>query len=304
MAAAAWLTFARFGVAAVVLLVAARSRIRAACTPAVLACGALGYGGSVLVQNAGITRTSVSRAALLIGAAPVLVAVIAAIWRRTVARPVAWAGFAVSLAGVGLVAGGPGGGATASGDGLVLASLLMSAMFTVAQTGLLRGRDPIAVTAVQFLAAALAVLPVAVATEGVPAVPSGAGTILAFAGLALGGTLLPFTLFAYGQSRCRPRSPGLSSTSSRSLARSLASSSSATRWACSRYLVARRSLLASRWAAVRYWLPGSAGLLPARPGSLSRLSRLSSRSSRPAAVTRSSRPAAVRATATAPAAAR
>jgi O-acetylserine/cysteine efflux transporter len=196
-----WLTFARFGVAAVILLVAARSRIRAACTPAVLACGAVGYGGSVLVQNVGITRTSVSHAALLIGAAPVLVAVIAAIWRRTIARPVAWAGFAVSLAGVGMVTGGPGGGATVSGDGLVLASLLMSAMFTVAQTGLLRGRDPVAVTAVQFLAAALAVLPVAVATEGVPAVPSSAGTILACAGLALGGTLLPFTLFAYGQSR-------------------------------------------------------------------------------------------------------
>jgi len=101
----AWLTFARFAVAAAVLLVAARSRLRGSCTPAVLAWGAVGYGGTVLVQNAGITRTSVSHAALLIGAAPVLVAIIAALWHHTVARPVAWAGFAVSLAGVGLVAG-------------------------------------------------------------------------------------------------------------------------------------------------------------------------------------------------------
>src|SRR5713226_5134676 len=196
-----WLTFARFALAAAVLLAAARSRVRAACTPAVLACGAIGYGGSVVVQNAGIVRTSVSHAALLIGATPVLVAVIAALWHHSVARPVAWAGFAVSLAGVGLVAGGGGRGATAGGDGLVLASLLLSATFTVAQTRLLRGRDPVAVTAVQFLAAALAVLPVAVATEGLPAAPSGPGTLLATAGLALGGTLLPFTLFAYGQGR-------------------------------------------------------------------------------------------------------
>ena len=197
----AWLAFARFGLAAAVLLVIARSRLRAACTPAVLILGAVGYGGSVVVQNAGIARTSVSHAALLIGAAPVLVAIIAAGWHHTVARPVAWAGFAVSLAGVGLVAGGSGGGATAGGDGLVLASVLLSAVFTVAQVRLLRGRDPVAVTAVQFLAAALAVLPVAVITEGSPAAPGGHGALLATIVLAAGGTLLPFTLFAYGQSR-------------------------------------------------------------------------------------------------------
>jgi O-acetylserine/cysteine efflux transporter len=195
-----WLTFARFGVAAAVLLVAARSRVRAACRPAVLASGAIGYGGSVVVQNAGISRTSVSHAALLIGAVPVLVAIVAAAWPHTVARPLAWAGFAMSLAGVGLVAGGGGGGATLSGDGLVLASLLLSAIFTVAQGRLLRGRDPVAVTAVQFLGAALAAGPFAVITEGVPALP-GSGALLATVALAVGGTLLPFTLFAYGQSR-------------------------------------------------------------------------------------------------------
>jgi O-acetylserine/cysteine efflux transporter len=197
-----WLTFVRFGLAAAVLLVAApRSAVLKACTPAVLGSGAVGYGGSVLVQNVGITRTSVTHAALLIGAVPVLVAIIAALWHHTVARPVAWAGFAVSLAGVGLVTGGGGGGATVSGDGLVLVSLLLSATFTVAQTRLLRGRDPVAVTAVQFLGAALAVLPFSVAVEGMPAVPGGPGTVLAAVALVAGGTLLPFTLFAYAQSR-------------------------------------------------------------------------------------------------------
>ena len=197
-----WLTFVRFGLAAAILLAAApRARVRAACTPSVLVSGAIGYGGSVVVQNAGITRTSVSHAALLVGATPVLVAIIAALWHRTVARPVAWVGFAVSLAGVGLVAGGGGGSATAAGDGLVLASLLLSAAFTVAQVRRLRGRDPVALTAVQFLGAALVVLPFSVATEGVPALPAGPGVALAVLGLAAGGTLLPFTLFAYAQGR-------------------------------------------------------------------------------------------------------
>ena len=232
-----WLTATRFGLAAAILLAvvrrtrpgrgeagrpglrtAARPRLRTAArpgsrtaarpgsrtawSPTVLVSGAVGYGGSVIVQNAGIARTSVTHAALLIGAVPVMVAVVAALWQHTVARPVAWAGFAISLAGVGLVtAGGSGGGATLAGGGLVLASLLLSAVFTVGQARLLRGRDPVAATAVQFLGAALGALAFTVITEGVPAGPAGAGPVLAVAALAADGTLLPFTLFAYGQSR-------------------------------------------------------------------------------------------------------
>src|SRR5271166_840051 len=206
-----WLTATRFGLAAAVLLAAVpltagrttgRARLRAAFTPKMLASGALGYGGSVMVQNAGITRTSVTHAALVIGAVPVLVAIIAAVWHRTVARPVAWVGFVVSLLGIGLVtAGGGGGGATMAGDGLVLASLFLSAGVTVAQSRLLTGRDPVAVTAVQFLGATLGALLVTVATQGAPATPGSPGPVLAVLALAAAGTLLPFTLFAFGQSR-------------------------------------------------------------------------------------------------------
>lgn len=197
----AWLTVTRFGLAAVVLLFAVRFRVGAAWSPAVLGWGAVGYGGSILVQNAGITRTSVSHAALLVGATPVLVAVLATLRHRRLARPVAWAGAALSFGGVGLVAAGGGGGSTFAGDALVLASLVLSAAFTVAQAGLLPGRDPVAVTALQFLAAAVAALPVAAATEGLPALPASPGALLAAAGLTLAGTLAPSTLFAYGQAR-------------------------------------------------------------------------------------------------------
>jgi drug/metabolite transporter (DMT)-like permease len=197
-----WLTVARFGVSAVVLLPAVpRPALRAAFTPGVVAAGALGYGGSVLLQNAGIERTSVTHAALLIGAVPVLVAIIAALWQHAVARPAAWAGFALSLAGVGAITGGHGGGVSRAGDALVLASALLAAAVTVAQGRLLPGRDPVAVTAVQFAGAALFALPLTVASEPLPAVPAGAGAVLALAGITAAGTLLPFTLFAYGQRR-------------------------------------------------------------------------------------------------------
>jgi len=205
---AAWLTFARFSVACLILLAFSRSGFRAAFRPAILASGVVGYGGSVLLQNAGIARTSVSHAALLVGAAPVLVAIMTAIWHRRMARPLAWAGFAVSLAGVVLVTAGHAAGSNASGgaatlgDGLVLASVLLSAMLMVAQPRLLRDRDPVAVTAAQFLGAAAGVLPLAISSGGV-AVPSGGEVVpvVATLALAVAGTLAPFTLFAYGQKR-------------------------------------------------------------------------------------------------------
>ena len=202
-----WLTCARFTAAAVILLaVLPRPAVRAACTPRLLASGAIGYGGSVLLQNAGLARTSVTQGALLFGVTPVLVAIIAAVWHRAIARPAAWAGFALSLAGVALVTGGSAiaggaGGGSAAGDLEVLASLLVSAGLIVAQPGLLRGRDPIAVTAVQFTGAALASLAFSAATEGLPPVTGHPGPALAVAGLVLAGTLAPFALFAYGQSR-------------------------------------------------------------------------------------------------------
>jgi O-acetylserine/cysteine efflux transporter len=201
-----WLVVVRFALAAAVLLaVVDRAALRRALRGPVLAWGAAGYGGSVLVQNAGLARTSVTHASLLIGTGPVLVAVIAAAWRHNIARPVAWAGFAVSLGGVALVASGPGGGASGTGDALVVVSVMIVATMTVAQGRLLEGQDPAAVTAVQFLGAALVALPVAACTEGLPPAPPAGGAgllaVLAVAGLTVIGTILPFTLFAQGQRR-------------------------------------------------------------------------------------------------------
>ncbi len=197
-----WLAFARFALAAVVLMAASRFRLRAVCRPGILVSGAAGYGGSVLLQNLGIERTSVTHAALLIGATPVLVALLAAALGHSVARPLAWVGFALSLAGVGFIAVGGGAGATLAGDGLVLASLLASAGFTVSQARLLRGTDPVAATAVQLTAAAAAMLPFALITERHPVVgPASTSALLAVAGLVLAGTVLPTALFAFGQSR-------------------------------------------------------------------------------------------------------
>jgi O-acetylserine/cysteine efflux transporter len=197
----AWLTVARFAIAAPLLALAGRRGLRTACAPRVVASGALGFGAVVMLQNAGIARTSVSHAAVVVGAVPVVVALIATGLGQASARPLAWGGYGLALLGIALVAGAPGGGATPAGDLLVLASALVSAGFIVAQPGLLAGRDAAAVTAVQFAAGALAGLPVAVLGEGMPHHLAGPAPLLAFAALATAGTLLPFWLFAFGQSR-------------------------------------------------------------------------------------------------------
>ena len=196
-----WLAFVRFALAAAILMAASRSRLRRACSPAILISGGLGYGGSVLLQNLGLERTSVTHAALLIGATPVLVAIIAAMLRHSVARPLAWAGFSLSLAGVGFIASGHGSGSTLGGDGLVLAAQLVSASFTVSQARLLRGRDPVAVTGLQLMSAAVMVLPIALTTEHHMAGPMSAAALLATVGLVIAGTVGPTALFAFAQSK-------------------------------------------------------------------------------------------------------
>src|SRR5690242_6217570 len=98
-----WLTVVRFIVAAVPLAIVASRHLRAALTLAVAGWGAAGYGLVIVAQNAGIARTSVSHAALLVGSVPILVALMAVALGQRV-KPIAWAGFVVALAGVGLVA--------------------------------------------------------------------------------------------------------------------------------------------------------------------------------------------------------
>src|SRR3954464_4331136 len=118
-----WLTVVRFALAAPLLAFAGRRGLRAAAAPSVLLSGAAGYGLVIVLQNAGIERTSVSHAALIVGAVPALVAMVAAASGRGRTTPLAWAGFALALAGVAIVAGGGGGAATHGGDLLVLASV-------------------------------------------------------------------------------------------------------------------------------------------------------------------------------------
>lgn len=203
-----WLTAMRFLVATPILAFIGRRGLRQAFTPRILASGAIGYGAVVLLQNVGIDHTSVSHGAIIVGALPVVVALVAAALGQGSSRPLVWLGYAVALVGIVLVAKGGGGGATDSGDMLVFASVVLSGAFIAIQPGMLKGRDAAAVTAVQFFAAELVALPVALLGSPLPHAPGTPGPVVAFVTLAIVGTILPFWLFAYGQSRVAPELAG------------------------------------------------------------------------------------------------
>jgi drug/metabolite transporter (DMT)-like permease len=205
-----WLTVLRFAVAGLILLVVLRPRLPDV-RPALVVWGALGYGACIAIQNVGLTRTSVTHAALLVGAVPVLVAILAVIFDRARVGITAWSGFGLSLAGIAVVAGSGGGDASLSGDALVLVSVLLGSGFTIIQGRMLPGQDVVAVSAAQFLGSAVLIAPVALATEGLPTPgPAGWSTsaLLAAAALATVGTVLPYTLFALGQTGVAPEIAG------------------------------------------------------------------------------------------------
>ena len=195
----------RFAVAIPLLALLGRRRLREALSLPILASGALGFGLVIVLQNAGIARTSVTHAAVLLGAVPVLVALTVAGLERKMAGPTAWGGYGLALIGVTLVAGGHGSGASVRGDLLVLVSAAISAACIAVQPRLLRERDPAAVTAMQFAGGLIVALPAAL-LEHAPATagrggPAATTAIVALALLATTGTALPFWLFAYGQIR-------------------------------------------------------------------------------------------------------
>ena len=99
---------------------------------------------------AGIDGTSVSNAALIIGATPAVVAVASALLGRDRITPFHWVGAAISAGGIVVVVGHNTsfGGQTFHGDVLVMVSVCCWAAYTIGAAGLMRRHSPLYVTGV------------------------------------------------------------------------------------------------------------------------------------------------------------
>jgi drug/metabolite transporter (DMT)-like permease len=98
----------------------------------------------------GVAATSVSNAALIIGATPVFVAILSALLGRERITPLHWLGAAISITGIYFVVGRSAGfgGTTFKGDLLVMISVACWAAYTLGATRLIARHSPLFVTGI------------------------------------------------------------------------------------------------------------------------------------------------------------
>jgi len=111
----------------------------------------LGFVGHFVYQYCfvgGVAATSVSNAALIIGATPAVVAILSALIGRERIGRLHWAGAAVSLVGIYLVIGHDAsfGGSTLDGDLQIIVSVLCWSTYTLGTGRLIRRHSPLYVT--------------------------------------------------------------------------------------------------------------------------------------------------------------
>jgi drug/metabolite transporter (DMT)-like permease len=110
--------------------------------------GIVGHLGYQYCFVGGVAATSVSNAALIIGATPVVVAVTSALLGRERIALFHWIGAAISFTGIYFVVGRGAsfGGSTLHGDMLIMASVLCWATYTIGASRLITRHSPLFVT--------------------------------------------------------------------------------------------------------------------------------------------------------------
>ncbi len=110
--------------------------------------GLVGHLGYQYCFVGGVAATSVSNAALIIGATPVVVAVASAVLGRERITPLHWLGAAISVVGIYFVVGHGAsyGGGTLGGDLLIMLSVACWATYTIGASRLIARHSPLFVT--------------------------------------------------------------------------------------------------------------------------------------------------------------
>jgi drug/metabolite transporter (DMT)-like permease len=170
---------------------------------------------SFLLQFEGLARTTAARASLIMGAAPAVMALGAALFRRERLSLLGWGAAALSTFGVALMVGGPHEAGSFLGDGLVLASLITLAGWTAFTKDLLERHSPLVVTATCMAFGTAVLLPV-VALQGHLAPASlaamasvGPGTWGAVVALGVGCTAVTYVLWNWGLQRVEMSTSGI-----------------------------------------------------------------------------------------------
>ncbi len=176
-------------------------------SPSVWTAGVL-LGLGFVVQFEGLARTTVTLAALLVGAMPTLIAIGARLLGDHVSRA-SWIGVAVTTLGAALIAGRPGGAGTPLGVALSLGSLFIFLGWLHALRHTPRGPTALAVPAATMIIAALAILPIALIMHGAPRLDFSAGAWAGVVGQGVFSTFLATVAWQFGYARLGAASAGV-----------------------------------------------------------------------------------------------
>ena len=166
----------------------------------------LGVPVQFLIQFAGLARTTVSHASLMVGALPVLLAAGSALFAHEKVTKGRWAALFASMIGAGLIAFGASSGegqASLSGDLLVVLSLFIAiAWILITQALMKSGRySPVAASAYVITAGTLMLIVWVLATEGLPPIHLSARTWACVVASGILATTVTTYLWNWGLSR-------------------------------------------------------------------------------------------------------
>ena len=207
---AAHMVMLRFMVAAIAALpfaLANRETRALFRSPPVLIAGVL-YGVAFVVQFEGLARTSVTLAALLVGAMPAMIAIVAVLLGEKVTR-LSLAGVGAATLGAALIAGKPGEAGSPFGVTLLIVALLIFLAWLVVLRRAPKGPSVMAIPAVLVIVSAVAVVPVAFGLYGPPKLDL---SPLAWGGIVAQGifaTLLATAAWQYGLARVGSTTAGV-----------------------------------------------------------------------------------------------
>ncbi|MGH9615165.1 MAG: DMT family transporter [Acidobacteriaceae bacterium] len=167
----------------------------------------LGVPVQFLLQFAGLARTTVSHASLMVGTLPVVLAVGASIFARERLDRIGWIALAVSSTGAALIAfghsAGSGRGDTPSviGDLMIVASLMISLAWILMNQRLLRDYSPLVVTAYGLMTGTVMLAIWVFAVDGPPPIHVSAEAWLAVGASGLLCTASTTLLWNWGLTR-------------------------------------------------------------------------------------------------------
>lgn len=169
--------------------------------PLLLLTGALCVPLTMLTQFAGLERTSVASASLIIGAGPPLIALAAFLVHREQLGAWGWAAIFLSTLGVGIMVGLPGPGRDWIGDGLVFLSMCFVPLWVLLSLRFVRIYSATLATAYILIGGTLTLVPITIGWSGLPATDISSQAWGALLTLAIACTVAPFLLWNWGVGR-------------------------------------------------------------------------------------------------------